>query len=63
MAGKQIINVVQFWKASKIVSSPLHVKGMMLIDSWSVLISLRGKQPGRPPPRRSVDSEADADVK
>ena len=29
MAGKQIINVVQFWKASKIVSDPCVSKNLM----------------------------------
>jgi len=56
MAGKQIINVVQFWKASKIVRNNFQVMmGTELIGSWSVLISQRGKQQGRPPLRPSVD--------
>lgn len=56
MAGKQIINVVQFWKASKIVRNNLQLMNETeLIDSWSVSISQRGKQRGRPPLRLSVD--------
>ncbi len=34
MFGKQIINCVQFWKASKIVSSVTSISGEMVI-SWS----------------------------
>jgi hypothetical protein len=65
MAGKQIINVVQFWKASKIVRPVPSCErwATKLIGSWSVLISQRGKQRGRPPLRPSVDLEVDDDEK
>lgn len=54
-AGKQIINVVQFWKASKIVSEPKE-RGNLLTkhsSSASTLLTARRPAPRRPLRRRS----------